>query len=506
MITALARDEEGRLTLVGNTTSSDFATTEGAFSQTYKGAGNLDAFVAQLSPDGAELLMGTYLSGSRRDYATDVALDSSGDLYVTGHTYSTDFPTTPSSHDTSHNGGPDSWLVRLSADGKTVAFGTFFGGSAEEKHERVALDGLGYVCLAGETTSSNFPTTPNAYGKTFQGGSDVFAAKFNQNTGALLCCSLIGGGDGDVLGAFAVDRAGNMIVTGTSGSGTYPRTPDAFRYSTGPGVLAIGLAIFDPRAENLIYATTFGDTGTSLTWDIALDAQANLYMAGATTDGGFFTTPGAYSRTRTCLGPGSGGDAVIVMKWGSGLDPNGPIENQTTGWRFGSIGTAISSARPGDVVVVEPGVYAESVALDKDLVLQSADPNDPVCVGGTVIQGNLNEPVATLDHNGPACEIAGLTLRAGSVGVLGTATAATIRHCRIMDNATHGVELSEGSHPYLLGCLIAANGQTGMTMHPHGTRFVTHCEPTIENCTIVDNQQAGVVGGQPLVIDSLIQE
>ncbi len=187
-------------------------------------------------------------------------------------------------------------------------------------------------------------------------------------------------------------------------------------------------------------------------------------------------------------------------------DPNGPIENRATGQRFGSIQYAVSCAMPGDTIVLGPGVYQESVALDRDIVLRSVDPNDPVCLGGTVVQGNADEPVLTLHENTWACEIAGLTLRTGVVGVLGTGTAATIRSCRIMDNAIHGVELSQGSRPHLIHCLIAGNGQTGVTMHPHGTRFVTHCEPTIEDCIIVDNAQAGVVGGRPHIVDSLVEE
>jgi hypothetical protein len=187
-------------------------------------------------------------------------------------------------------------------------------------------------------------------------------------------------------------------------------------------------------------------------------------------------------------------------------DANGPIENQSTGQRFASIQCAINDAMPQDVIQIEPGVYLESVALDKDITLQSIDPNDPYYIGGTIIQGDPNEPVVTLNDNTASCILAGLTIRAGSVGISGTATDATIRNCRIIDNLTQGLELSEGSSPHLDHCLITANGQTGITMHPTGGRRATHCQPTIEDCVIVDNGDLALDGGEPAIIDSIVQD
>lgn len=186
-------------------------------------------------------------------------------------------------------------------------------------------------------------------------------------------------------------------------------------------------------------------------------------------------------------------------------DPNGPVQNATTGQGFSSIQLAIDFAQSGDTIVMEPGVYRESITLRSDISLQSVDPNDPGAIGGTIIQGDTENPVLTLDGTTEACRVEGLTLRAGSVGVLGIATHTTMRHCRIMDNATHGVELSEQSNPYLEHCLIAANGQTGITMHAFKLRRdMVECKPVLKNCIIVDNGTGSIVGGQPVIEDSLI--
>jgi Tol biopolymer transport system component len=186
-------------------------------------------------------------------------------------------------------------------------------------------------------------------------------------------------------------------------------------------------------------------------------------------------------------------------------DPGGAIVNLTSGQRFGSIQCAVNYAQSGEIIEVGPGYYSESVVIDKDIVVKSIDPNDSICIGGTIIQGNTNGPVLTLEDNSIACEIAGLTIRAGSVGISGTATDATIRNCRIMDNLTYGIKLTQESKPHLLNCLITANGQTGIIMLPGSGRGSPPCIPVIENCLIVDNGQNSLIGGQSVIINSLIE-
>jgi hypothetical protein len=187
-------------------------------------------------------------------------------------------------------------------------------------------------------------------------------------------------------------------------------------------------------------------------------------------------------------------------------DPNGPITNTTISQSYHSIQLAIDLAESGDTIIISPGVYCEHITLDKDIVLQSVDPNDPYYVGGTIIQSKVINPVLTLHNCSTACVIDGLTLRAGSVGVLGFSTHATLRNCRMMDNVIHGMELYEGSSPHLEHGLITANGQTGITMHETGGRYPVHCEPLIKNCIIVDNGDLALIGGKPEIVDSLIED
>jgi Tol biopolymer transport system component len=186
-------------------------------------------------------------------------------------------------------------------------------------------------------------------------------------------------------------------------------------------------------------------------------------------------------------------------------DPNGPIRNLTTGQRFGSLQCAVNYAQEGDTLHITSGWHHESVVIDKDIRIQSEDPNDPLCIGGTILQGSPDRPVILLQDGTDFCEIAGLTVRGGSVGIVGVATNATIRDCRIMDNVTHGAELSQESRPLLSHCLIASNGQAGVAMVPTvGGRRTTHCKPVIEKCVIVDNGAAAIDGGEPVIAESIM--
>lgn len=187
-------------------------------------------------------------------------------------------------------------------------------------------------------------------------------------------------------------------------------------------------------------------------------------------------------------------------------DPNGTIENQTNGQRFNCVQCAIDYAAAGDTLVVEPGIYRENVTLDRDIILTSVEPNDSYYVGGTIMQGSSDTPALDLTGTSANCKIAGLTVRTGSVGVLGAPTQATLRNCRIMDNVSHGLELSRQSAPRLEHCLIAGNGEHGIMMHPEVGRFALHCRPTIEDCVIAQNGGESLEGGEPVLVHTITAE
>jgi hypothetical protein len=209
---AIAVDDEGYAYVTGLTYSSDFPTTSGAFDTSFNG--EWDAFVVKLNPNGSSLVYGTFIGGSDDDYGSDIAVDGGGNAYVSGGTYSSDFPTTPGAFDTSFNDGEDAFVVKLDPNGSSLVYGTFIGGSDWDWGDGIAVDGEGNAYVTGRTESSDFPTTPGAFDRSFNGYYDAFVVKLNPNGSSLSYGTFIGGSDWDGGAGIAVNGGGNAYVTG----------------------------------------------------------------------------------------------------------------------------------------------------------------------------------------------------------------------------------------------------------------------------------------------------
>ena len=174
----LALDAGANIYLTGRTYSPGFPTTAGAYDESYNGSE--DVFAAKFSPDGSNLIYSTFLGGSahENEAGLDIGVDVSGQAYLTGYTYSPDFPTLPGSYDTTHNGSQDVFLTRLTPDGDAVSYSTFLGGSGNEVAHALAVDAGGEVYLTGLTRSLDFPTSHESYEATYRGGGmDAFLSK-----------------------------------------------------------------------------------------------------------------------------------------------------------------------------------------------------------------------------------------------------------------------------------------------------------------------------------------
>jgi hypothetical protein len=179
---SLVLDLSGNPVVVGDTHSSGFPTTPGAYDQTHGGGGLSDVFVASLSASGDSLLWSTFLGGSDSDGGRSLVLDLSGHPVVTGFTESPEFPTTPGAYDQGHNGDRDVFVARFSASADSLLGSTFLGGSDWDDGYSLVLDLSGHPVVVGETQSSDFPTTPGAYDQGHNGYSDVFVTKFETRT------------------------------------------------------------------------------------------------------------------------------------------------------------------------------------------------------------------------------------------------------------------------------------------------------------------------------------
>ncbi len=293
----IAIDEDGHAYLVGTTrsTEAEFPVTAGPQTEL---AGSADVFVAKVDPSGTQLVFAGYLGGWGLDEGADIALDAEGNIYVTGLTWSEDFPVT-GGPDLTHNGRMDAFVAKISPDGSEVLYCGFLGGAQQDEGLGIAVDQDGNAYLAGRTQSpaSSFPATGGPDLSYNGGNADGFVAKVNADGSDLVYAGYIGGALFEIASAVAVDDDGHAYLTGYTNS-----NQESFPISGGPMQTWSGgedafLAKVSPTGEELVYSGFLGGLGAERGTAIALDALGNVYLAGS-------TTSRASSRLPITVGPG----------------------------------------------------------------------------------------------------------------------------------------------------------------------------------------------------------
>ena len=254
---------------------------------------------AIVNPQSNVLLYATFLGGSDRDYGEAIAMDSGGAAYVTGTTYSVDFPTTPGAFDATYSGGGyDAFVVKLNATGSALTYATFLGGSSYDKGLAIDMDGSGAVYITGWTLSSDFPTTPGAVDRTHNGAGDVFVVKINTTGSALVYSTFLGGSAGDRGCAIAVDESGAAYVTGETSwhVDDFPTTSGAFDRSHN-GYDDAFVVKLNSTGSVLVYATFLGGSSDEWSSAIVVDGSGAAHVTGFTYSSNFPTTSGAFDRS-----------------------------------------------------------------------------------------------------------------------------------------------------------------------------------------------------------------
>jgi len=293
----IAVDGAGNAYVIGSTSSIEFPATSGSYSTTY--AGGSDTFVLKLNSTGSGLFYSTYLGGTAADVGLAVAIDLSGNVYVTGNTMSSDFPVTPGAHDGTLDGPFDAWVAKLDASGSTLLYSTYLGGSdADFGGEDITVDAVGDAYVTGETRSPDFPTTPGAYQMALHGFQDATVTKLNASGTALIYSTFLGGNDtyGGPEDGFGitVDAAGNAYVAGRTGSIDFPTTALAYDTTYNGGILDAFAAKVDPSGSTLLYSTYIGGSDNDQAYEIPVDAAGNAYLAGFTRSTDFPVSAGAF--------------------------------------------------------------------------------------------------------------------------------------------------------------------------------------------------------------------
>ena len=220
-------DKSGNLYVAGETFSKDFPTTDNAYQTTKNG--NSDAFISKLSLDLMDLLASTYLGGSGGDWIYDIFMDKSGNIYVSGGTGSTNFPTTTGAFQTANSGMLDAFISKLTPDLANLLISTYLGGNGGDWIYTISADESGNIYVAGETSSPDFPTTEYVYQVKYAGDVDAFVSKISSDLKTLIASTYIGGSSYDKISSISMDGSGNVNIFGKTASPDFPTTRGAYR-------------------------------------------------------------------------------------------------------------------------------------------------------------------------------------------------------------------------------------------------------------------------------------
>lgn len=253
---AMALDGTGNIVITTATASADFPTTSGAYAETHSGTSSgtgSDVAVTRLSPDLTMLLQSTFLGGSLDDWGYALAIAPAGDIYVTGHTSSEDFPVTAGCYDSSFNGisgvdeGDDVMIARLSADLGQLLAATYIGGTHWDCANWLGCMADGAVIVAGHAASVDFPVTSDTFQPFYAGGStdwegDVFLARFNGALTEYQAGSFFGGDDIEGVGSGCITLDGAVCVSGFTRSESLPGSSTGYdpTYNAGAGPASQG--------------------------------------------------------------------------------------------------------------------------------------------------------------------------------------------------------------------------------------------------------------------------
>lgn len=285
--------------VTGSTDSTDFPTVFPLYGAK---VGHSDAFVSRINANGSNLVYSTYLGGSGWDEGYGIAVDSSGNAYITGWTGSTDFPTAYSIQGTLA-GYYDAFVTKINASGSNIVYSTYLGGSSLDFGRGIAVDPSGAAYVTGNTYSLNFPTV-SAIGKyrEHDGDSDAFATKISTSGNALAYSMLLGGKGDDCGLGIAVDASGSAYVAGYTTSTNFPVVSPIYPanmalYRTEAGGADAFVTKIHPTDSRLLYSTYLGGSDLDYGQGIAVDMSGNAYITGQTHSTDFPTALAIYGST-----------------------------------------------------------------------------------------------------------------------------------------------------------------------------------------------------------------
>ncbi len=411
----IAVGPDGSAYIANFTWSTDFPTTPGAIQPAL--GGDLDVAVSKLSADGSTLLYSTYLGGSEVecDYYCVIAVDVQGQVYVSGDTYSPNFPTTSGVRQTACGGCPnfnDVFVSKLNSSGTMLEYSTYLGGSDYDWGGGVALDANGAAYLTGFTYSTDFPIRAGAFQPTCNCASaeEAFVAKLNATASMLEYSTFLGGQNDDEGHGIAVDALGNAYVTGVTFSFTdFPTTDDAFQTTiSGPYADAF-VSKVNVAGSDLEYSTLLGGSDYDDGLEVTVDAEGFSYVTGYTRSSDF-PKKRAY---QTAFGGLYDGFVTKLLQDGSDLGYStflgGSERDYATGIAVNGMGHAFVTDSTGGDFPLSMNAYQPAFGGIADLFVSRLNENGDQLLYSTYLGGIQREEAGhvALDSDGSNFYIVG---------------------------------------------------------------------------------------------------
>ncbi|HCQ30594.1 MAG TPA: hypothetical protein DIU39_09925, partial [Flavobacteriales bacterium] len=294
-ISDIALDNNNNIYIVGSTESNNYPVTLNGYQQTFQG-GLIDVIISKISPNGSTLLYSTYLGGTDLESGTGIAVDMLENIYITGYTYSSDFPSTSNALQNNFNGGNvDIFISKINNSG-SLTYSSFFGGNNDETSSEIIIDTQNTIYITGGTNSTNFPITSNAYQASLTGvNNDAFISKININSNTILYSTYFGGWQNDYSNHIVIDNSGFLYITGKTASTVFPLSSDALQTNLSGSNDAF-VSKMDTLG-NLIYSTYLGGNNYDIATCLTFNSFNNIFILGETYSSNFPTTSGVIQST-----------------------------------------------------------------------------------------------------------------------------------------------------------------------------------------------------------------
>ncbi len=301
----IAVDGTGAALVVGSTYSGNFPTFHPL---QFPMGGFEDAFVTKINPAGTSIDYSTFLGGNLDEDGHGIAVDGTGNAYVTGQTSSLDFPLLNPILTTFGGGGWDAFVTKINSGGTAFMYSTYLGGSNNDMGYAVAVNASGEAYVAGSTSSVDFPVVGPIQGMGNVLSSDAFVSRVNTTGNTLLYSTYLGGSATDEAYGIAVNSAGEAYVTGWTISTDFP-VVNATQGTFG-GVFDAFVTRINPTGTALVYSTYLGGSGGEMGSAVAVDSSGAAYVTGDT-----FSTD--FPMAGPLQGLNAGGTDAFVSKIGS---------------------------------------------------------------------------------------------------------------------------------------------------------------------------------------------